>query len=513
MRAWLCLIAFAACQGSAGSRSNNSCEGSAAASGAGSAAETTRDDDVVRTIRSGAVTYTYRASRMTYLAYALDCLAEIIPCSGPQLAGDWKQRGWSTEDDAALAEWAKLRRRYWGNIVDQERQPRSMLPVPYHPRDVGTAIRIASFAARDVDDAASRLSLFLGAAEVAQARAVLSRFAPRADEKWRATREEVVASLDDYVALGERADVQALLGQIATFFAIGDAGAHQTFDLVLRPPGKGPTSAQQLGELAVVEVVAGESAANRYSVIAHEMFHAWFGASPIETQTKLVDRLIATGDPLAGPAAGLLDEVVATALGNGLVARLVDAKDYERRLAMDNGFYNDPLIDKVAKALLPALEKRLASGGTIFDEGFVTEYVAAVHSAFPDGMPPIAYLRPLFVPLGGPSASELIQKANAGYVESYDNLEEATDSARRLAHWGTAIFSPEAQLDRLTAFVPASVIQAAKREAASHFVYAWKRKPVGVVFLFVGDDTIELSRLVTQFAALPAPLQEGVILR
>ena len=492
-----------------------SCQGPASPTSTprpGSGSNEADERDVVRTTKTGRVTYTYRAAKLTQLVYALDCLAEVETCSQPQFAEDWKHAGWSADDTAALATWRAVRGRYHGEIVDEQRHAASRLPIAYHPRDVGTALRVAGFGARDLDDMAARLSLFIGAAEVAQVRGVLDRFAARANERWRATRSTLVGSLGDYVALGERADIQALLEQIATFYAIGDGGAHQTFDLVLRPAGDGSTSAQQLGELAVVEVVAGETASDRYPVIAHEMFHAWFGASPIASQVALVDRFIATGDPLVGPAWGLLDEVLATALGNGLVARLVDRADYEGRLAKANGFYNDPFIDKVAKALLPALEKRLAAKGSVFDDGFVADYLAAVHVAFPDGMPPLAYLRPLFVPGGGDHATALIELANAGYVESYGDLDEARASASRLQHWGTAIFSTKAELVRVAPFVPASVLAAAKREAAAAFVFAWRRAPVGTVFLFVGD-TASMPRLVAEFAALPAPLREGVILR
>jgi hypothetical protein len=509
MRGWLCVIAFAACQGSPAPESPPS--GSATVAAA-SVAEV-RDADVVRTTKAGAVTYTYRASKMTYLVYVLDCLADVVPCSGPAIQRAWNE-GWTLDDDKAVHAWKELRQRYSGMIVDGTRTSTAVLPVPYHDRDVGTAVRVASFGARDIADAGSRLSLFLGAAEVAQATAIFEHFAKRLDQRWRDARASLVANLDDYVALGERTDVRALLEQIASFYAIGAGGAHQTFDLVSRPVDKGPTSAQQLGELAVVETVPGEKASQRYPVVAHEMFHAWFGASPLEAQAKLVDRFIATDDPLAGPAWGLLDEVLATALGNGLVAKLVDPQDYERRLKMDNGFYNDTWIDKVAKALLPALEKRLAANGSVYDDGFVADYFAAVHAAFPDGLPPITYLRPLFVAVPAtPHSDTLIRRSNAGYVESYSTIEEAIANAKRLQGWGTVIFSKKSELDRLAPFLPPAALAAARRESAKSFVFAYKRKPVGTVFLFVADTTDELDRIVEYFLHLGPPLGEGVLLR
>lgn len=499
-----CLLACG-CQGGS--------SGSARESSSAPTASATPAADVVRTRTAGPITYTYRASRMTHLVYAVDCLSGLAACSAPQFADAWKKSDWSEDDDKALVAWSALHRRYTGEIVDQERQAQSPLPLPAHARDIGTALRVSCLGARDLDDVAARLSLFLGSAEVAQARTILERFAPRADQQWRAARTAVSMSLAEYVALGERSDLQALLGQIAAFYVIGENGAHQTFDLVLRPPGAGTTSAQQLGELAVVEVVAGETATDRYPVIAHEMFHAWFAAAPIASQTALVDRFVATGDPLVGPAWGLLDEVLATALGNGLVAKLVDPADYARRIPIEEGLYNDPFIDKVAKALLPALEKRIAARGTVFDEAFVGEYLAAVHAAFPDGLPPRTYLRPLFIPVGAASAGTLIEQSSANHIEAYDRLDESAVLVPDRVAWGTAIFTPRRDLDRMSALVPALALAAAKREPATAFVYAFARRPVGTGFLFVADDAAASDRLVKAFLALGAPLVEGVIVR
>gem|GEM_PF-5155307 len=469
------------------------------------------DIDVTRTTTSGAVRYTYRASRMTYLVYTLDCLADLGACSRAEFKAAWAP-GWTGEDDAAIVAWGTLRERYSGMISDGERATTTPLPIPYHDRDVGTAIRVAGFGARDVADLGSRLSLFFGAAEVAHATQIAERFAGRLDNHWRASRSGVLASLDDFVALGERADVQALLGSIATFYAIGESGANQTFDLVSRPAGKGPTSAEQLGELAVVEVVPGEKAANRYSVITHEMFHAWFGASPISSQVALVERFVASGDPLAGPAWGLLDEVLATALGNGLVARLVDRADYDRRASTDQGLYSDPYIDRVAKALLPALEARIARKGTVFESDFVAEYLAAVHTAFPEGLPPIAYLRPMFAVTATPSdaAKRLMDLASPGSYENFSEIDEALANAQRLQGWGTAIFATRSELSRVAPLLSATVLATAKQRAGA-FVLATKVRPIGVRFLFVADEDAQLAALVDAFAAVKGPLHEGVV--
>jgi hypothetical protein len=468
--------------------------------------------DVVRANTSGAVTYTYRASKVTYLTYTLDCLAKLVTCSTQSFVDSWKP-GWTSDDDLAIAAWAGLRARYSGNIVDRTRAVDVPLPIAYHDRDLDTALRIAGFGARDIDDYSERLGAFMGANERTEARAIIERFAPRLDVKWRVAREALVASLDAYVELGNRDDVRALVASIAMFYGIGKRGAQQTFELVARPADAGARSATQLGDHAIVEVVAGERAEGRYSVIAHEMFHAWFGESPIEAQVDLAQQFVASGDPLAGPAWGLLDEVLATALGNGLVARLIDREDHDIRASRPGGFYNDPFIDPVTKALLPALEQRLASKGTVFDAGFVTEYLAAVHTAFPNGMPPIAYLRPLFgvAPSQGSALRQLRQRANPGRSRTFSTLSKAREALPEVAAWGGAILATRPELAAIAPFVPEAMLANAKKQKANAFVIVQAIDPIGARFLFVADDDKQMTALVEAFAQLPAPLKDGVI--
>ncbi len=149
----------------------------------------------------------------------------------------------------------------------------------------------------------------------------------------------------------------------------------------------------------------------------------------------------------------------------------------------------------------------------MFDEAFVPEYLAAVHAAFPDGLPPHTYLRPLFVPSGGAGAGALLDRSTASHVEAYSSLDESAASVPEHLAWGMAIFAAHRDLDRLGALVPASELAALRRERARSFVYAFQRKPIGTAFVFVADEDAEAKRLVETFLALGAPWRDGVIVR
>ena len=130
--------------------------------------------DVVRTTTSPAMTATYRATRMTQLTYALDCLAQIVPCSREAFAPAWKD-GWTDDDTKALDDWRALRMRT-GGALPGERVPPSSLPLPYRALDKKTALRVAGFEATDAADLAARMTALAPDDDIAEARLIVERF-------------------------------------------------------------------------------------------------------------------------------------------------------------------------------------------------------------------------------------------------------------------------------------------------------------------------------------------------
>jgi len=469
--------------------------------------------DAERTVVAGPVTYVLRASRMTNLLYVLDCLAGLHPCSTAAFATSWSAAGWTADDDSAVAAW-KLLHPSRASLDDRAANADPPLPLPYHARGGADAVLVAGYGARDLDDYAARLAPIMSEADAARARELAARFESRASDRWQATRAGLVAALDEYTAIAARPEVRALTARIAVLYRVPATGMRQTFELVARPRHASGSHARQLGELGVVEVTLGDDVTHKFAVVAHEMFHAWFGASPIEDQIALVERFASSADPIAAPAYGLLDEALATALGNGLVARAVAPAEYERRAAMPRGLYDDRLIDTVAKAMLPALEARLAAGGSVFDDDFVPEYLRAVHAGFPDGLPPVAHLRPMACamdPSLHDAARYLQQVSRAGHVESTDGARDAAELFARRRAWGKAILWARGNLAALAPLVDPATLAALRRRArpGAPFVVTTRRPPHGLVFILIADDDAAARKLIDAFAAQPQ-LRDGV---
>lgn len=468
--------------------------------------------DVERVVATDSVTYVFRVSQIANLVFQLDCLAGLHVCSRSAFSADWRAAEWTADDDAALTAWQQLRR-YRGDIANGSPRADPPLPLPRPPRTVANSARIAAYGARDADDLLARLAPFASAADIAKTREILAHFTPRTADRWRVARAGLLAAQADFAALVDRPDVRALVEQIAALYGVG--ATRQTFELIARPRHRSESSAQQLGDLAVVEVTIGDPAQRKLPVVMHEMFHAWFAAAPIEQQIALVERFAASSDPLAVPGYGLLNEALSTALGNGLIARAVAPDEYDRRIRTSQGLYADRYVDETAKALLPALEARLAAGASVFDDDFIPEYVRAVHAAFPNGLAPIVYLRPMacaFDMSFVDAQRRLREVSRTSIAECTSGASQAVDLFRRRAAWGQAILWPRAKLAELVPLVDAPTMATLRRQAlrGQPFVLTQHRSPSGVLFIFVADDAAAAHKLVEAFAA-QTELRAGVV--
>jgi hypothetical protein len=120
---------------------------------------------------------------------------------------------------------------------------------------------------------------------------------------------------------------------------------------------------------------------------------------PPESQAKLKAGFYAPNRAAAIPAYNLLNEVLAAAFGNGIIARHVTPPaDFEKYAATKLSFYNNDAIDRGAKAVLPWLDNWLKNKKTINDPEFVSRYVSVLEKAFgEDLLKPKLYLSEMFL--------------------------------------------------------------------------------------------------------------------
>jgi hypothetical protein len=176
------------------------------------------------------------------------------------------------------------------------------------------------------------------------------------------------------------------LARTARFYG-ARLGAADTlaFVLLYRPAGDGDdagTRGQQLARSALVEFVPGEPPEARFDVAIHELCHYLYQRAPLADATALYARFLASGRPAAVPAYNLLDEVLASAVGNGLMARRrLPPAAFDSLLARPGALYDRDEVDRGAKAVLPWLAPWVEAGRTLHDPAFVPAYLDRIERA------------------------------------------------------------------------------------------------------------------------------------
>jgi hypothetical protein len=456
----------------------------------------------------GSIVFHVRATPLANLAYQLDCLSDTVACTQSVFRELWKSE-WMPADDAALAVWKSVRRRYRGslNLIDDPKAPHSHL-------SYGARVRTASLLSESIDDYARWLDVLVLPGDKAKLRATLDHFWPRFSTWWTAHGRAIVAApLPRFAALLGDEHLAKLFDRVAHFYSPDLApGTDISFDLVARPPADG-THAEANDNHLVIEVQADDKVETRMPVAAHELCHFFYESRTATATQTLNERFAGSPDPLSRIAAGLMNEALATVLGNAFIGQLVAPDETARRLAHDNGLYNDRNIDRTAKALAAQIDALVA--GTIDDDAFFTAYLAAVHTALGDSPAPSAYFREFLLaysPAMEASGERFIRQSKAESV--YSNLltpDAAAEVTRNPQFTVISMLSPQdlATFDAYAKTLGATVAQELRAEAKRGvpFVYAIPRPPHAMAYILVASDATSMDALADALIARQEPLQ------
>ena len=454
---------------------------------------------------------------MANLAYQLDCLADVISCSQGVFRELWKP-SWTAADDAALDVWRAVRRRYSGsmNLVDDPKQAQGRARLSY-----GGRVRAASLEGESIDDYMRSLALLLLPGDAAKLRASFEHFRPRFLDWWTARGRAIVAEpFPRFAALLADEHVAALVDRAAHFYVADlPVGTDVWFDLIARPVSTAETNrtAEASDNHLVIEVVAGESVEERMPVAVHELCHFFYGSRTAAAQARLNARFATSPDPLAAIAYGLLNESLATLLGNVVLGRAIAADDTAKRLARDNGLYVDRNIDRTTKALAGDADAILA--GTLDDDAFTVAYLRAVHRALGDAPAPAAYLREFilaYTPTFETSGERFIRQTKAESVfGTVLTSPSAVDDLTKNPRFTVVMMLSSHDLPAFDTYAKslgaASLLAVhAEVKRGLPFAYVFARPPHAMVFALVADDATSMDTLADTLVARGSAL-DGVM--
>lgn len=371
-----------------------------------------------------------RYTPVANFAYQLDCIAQLLhSCAGRNdYTVLWRDTfGVDPSRSNEVKRWRTLR-------IEHERaaQPRFELVEPGWPFsmiDPRSRALAAGLGARDIADYQSRLALLMHDSISAEAATIVATLYRPFERWWNA--ETVPPGHAKAQEIVERMNRNDLRAEFRTLNAVyGDPpGARRdgAIHLMFRPglADRGNTSGQNIGVDSFAEFFSNEDVADRIPVIAHEYAHFVFGTTPIAQAKSLRAAIQRAGGDIGGPAWSLLNEALATALGNGRVQRmLMSPKAFEQYAKENNSFYSDALIDGAGKALLPLIDRMTTDGTSIHSSEFPSRYVDALKAKFGARLnSPAAHLNEVLIVIDASIDSGRVLDAWSKQIRSYSRWD------------------------------------------------------------------------------------------
>ena len=460
-------------------------------------------------------------SETANLAYGLDAISGSLPSVDPAVQRPlWDVRFLRTDDDRkAVARWGAIKARYARTLA---------LPGPTMPLlarndalSIGNAIEAVELGSRSVEEMSDRLSDFIPLADVEEMRAIMVRFRAPYHRWWK----EVAERQGGGFVRGMRARfadpaLQREVSNFARFYGVTlSSESRGRFSLIFRADADGPTQGQQLQGIAAVEFRPDERPEDRLGTLIHEFCHFLYGSRPSEADATLQTRFVASGDPIAKPALNLMNEALATTLGNGIVGRrYASGEVWARRLRTLRSLYNDDAIDRASKRLLPVLDAMIAAGGSMDDPGFATAYLKTIAGEFGEALlRPSGMLKEAFVltdaRFGKGFSRQVVRTLHiaGAYREETERIDEAALADFTAQPHLSAVFTvPSARLGEL---VKGGVLDAGDaatiREVlvgAGSAVFGRARTPFAATCVIVAEDADAALLAARRLEARTTPL-------
>jgi len=189
-------------------------------------------------------------------------------------------------------------------------------------------------------------------------------------------REKFTSQINDLKNFVQKANLSAFFQKGLAFYGSSWDPAIPIDIAILPSTGKGGFSAKAFLNNAVSEVPVNFKDNNvLFSVLMHEIFHNLYDGQSLERKLKIQSWFNSNPSKNSQYAYLLLNEALATALGNGYVYEQITGKPDQ------SDWYHLKYINLMAKQIYPAVKQYLANNSQI-DKRFVDSYVASYDSSF-----------------------------------------------------------------------------------------------------------------------------------
>lgn len=414
-------------------------------------------------------------------------------------------------DEAMWQRFARVRDRYRGPYLKLPQRDNPFVPVAPQPA-MRLEVRLASafLSSQNLTEAWGKAEVLLAEPDLAEMRAVFAYFQPRLDAFWQ-KQAHLLAWRDRFSAWAAQQQIGKFVNDVARFYGVpDDAKGALRVHFVPAPPGE-VLHGRRLGADLVVEVRAEDRPAQRADVVVHEATHACQERGGVQDDPELIRGFFGTGEPSAPRGWELLDEALATAIGQGVLQERVSPTEFARTLDKPRSWYVDDAIDPFAKALFPVVKAALAEGQPL---RAVMPAVVAAWRGVPTVPTPRLYLRRTLQIARDPKLFESMETALGAVASWRGLLSEAGALATRYRALPVLIAVTWADLPALRkqwAALGLADVREAELRTRQRGVLARHRPDGGYIFLAIARDDDGLRRVLVDLAALPG-LQDGWLL-
>lgn len=324
-------------------------------------------------------------SDIANLVYQLDCVSESLPhCSRSTYNELWKKNFLKDNADEALVKsWLDLINRY-DLSAELNTSELKEKPGRYDKIQFFNKIRIASFQSSTMDDYFSRLDVITIPRDKEKFEKIIRHFYPRFKIWWQKVAQPKGQKFaNDAEALLKRSDISNRIKQFSQFYEVNFPNGYIVhFNLFYRPDSEESTSGEQVENYSVAEFLPIEKPVDRIDVIIHELCHFFFNSHDKEKFKNFKNYFDENENVSAQAAYNLINEGMATALGNGIINKTtMNKKRWEKYSTKPLSFYNNYHIDTTAKSVLPWLEQWLQDGKTLYTKGFYEKYMLTLEDS------------------------------------------------------------------------------------------------------------------------------------
>lgn len=302
----------------------------------------------------------YAASYPANFYYVINALAGDHRTNSAAYQGFWNKRfRRNAADDRFLDLYRKIRSTYRGGYVEVSPPDNPYLPLaPRAGAELSVKFSSLFLSCDRWEDIWPKADILLTEEDAAALRSVFDHFRPRFDTLWQETAY-LKGFTSEFKTYSRTLGLDGLMAKTAAFCGTpSDRVLRMRVNFVFGPPAD-TSHGRQLGPHLLVEVRPHEKPTDRVGVVAHEMTHYFFERAHVDEAPEFLASLYGTGDPHAGTLLGLLNEGLATAVGQGIVQQMATPRTFERSLSQDGSWYRNDAIDSFAKAVYPVVSSAL----------------------------------------------------------------------------------------------------------------------------------------------------------